>query len=81
MKVFWLHSGLMPAACEAMGYEKRNSCGWLESMLDALLAADPTLELCLLGFDWRLTFSMSRRALKNCGRIFSLTTKYFARGL
>lgn len=43
----------MPAACEAMGYEKRNSCGWLESMLDALLAADPELELCLLGFDWR----------------------------
>lgn len=43
----------MPAACEAMGYEKRNSCGWLESMLDALLAADPALELCLLGFDWR----------------------------
>ena len=53
MKVFWFHSGLMPGACEAMGYEKRNSCGWLESMLDALLAADPTLELCLLGFDWR----------------------------
>ena len=43
----------MPAACEAMGYEKRNSCGWLESMLDALLAADPTIELCLLGFEWR----------------------------
>ena len=53
MRIFWFHSGLMPAACEAMGYEKRNSCGWLESMLDALLAAEPTLELCLLGFDWR----------------------------
>ena len=53
MKIFWLHSGLMPAACEAMGYDKRNSCGWLESMLDALLASDQKLELCLLGFDWR----------------------------
>ena len=53
MKIFWFHSGLMPAACEALGYEKRNACGWLESMLDALLEADSSLELCLLGFDWR----------------------------
>lgn len=53
MKIFWFHSGLMPAACEAMGYGKRNSCGWLESMLDALLAVDVTLDFCLLGFDWR----------------------------
>ena len=43
----------MPAACDALGYEKRNSCGWLESMLDALLEADPTLEFCLMGWDWR----------------------------
>lgn len=53
MKIFWFHSGLMPMACEALGYEKRNSCGWLESMLNALLEADPTLEFCLMGWDWR----------------------------
>lgn len=53
MKVFWLHSGLMPAACERMGYDKSVSCGWLEAMLNALLAADPTLEICCLGFDPR----------------------------
>lgn len=53
MKIFWFHSGLMPVACEALGYEKRNSCGWLESMLDALIAIDPSLEFCLLGFDHR----------------------------
>ena len=43
----------MPAACEAKGYEKRNSCGWLESMIDALLRADSMLELCLMGWDSR----------------------------
>lgn len=43
----------MPAACEAMGYDKRVSCGWLEAMLDALLASEPDLEFCLLGWDWR----------------------------
>lgn len=53
MKIFWFHSGLMPVACEALGYEKRNSCGWLESMLEALLEADPKLEICLMGWDWR----------------------------
>lgn len=53
MKIFWFHSGLMPAACEALGYEKRNSCGWLESMLNALLEADPEIEFCLMGWDWR----------------------------
>ena len=53
MKVFWFHSGLMPAACETLGYEKRNSCGWLESMLEALLEADPALELSLMGWDRR----------------------------
>ena len=53
MKVFWFHSGLMPTAYEALGYEKRNSCGWLESMLNALLEADPSLELCLMGWDSR----------------------------
>ena len=53
MKVLWFHSGLMPNACDALGYEKCNTCGWLESMLDALLAADPRVEYCLLGWDWR----------------------------
>ena len=53
MRVFWFHSGLMPAACEAMGYDSRVSCGWLESMLDAVLKADETIEFCLLGWDWR----------------------------
>ena len=53
MKVFWFHSGLMPAACERMGYDAGVSCGWLASMLNALLAADPTLEVCCLGFDPR----------------------------
>ena len=53
MKVFWFHSGLMPGACKAMGFRMSNSCGWLESMLDALFAADSTLEICLLGFDCR----------------------------
>lgn len=53
MRVLWLHSGLMPAACDVLGYDKRVSCGWLESMLDALLATDSSLELCLLGWDWR----------------------------
>ena len=43
----------MPAACDALGYERRNSCGWLESMLDALLEVDPALEICLMGWDWR----------------------------
>lgn len=43
----------MPVACEAMGYDKRISCGWLESMLDALIEADPCIEFCLLGWDWR----------------------------
>lgn len=51
MRAFWFHSGLMPAACARMGYDKGVSCGWLASMLDALLAADPTLEVCCLGFD------------------------------
>lgn len=43
----------MPAACEALGYEKRVTCGWLESMLEALLKVDPTAEFCLLGWDAR----------------------------
>lgn len=53
MRVFWFHSGLMPVACERLGYDKRNTCGWLESMLDALLAVDPQAQFCLLGWDWR----------------------------
>lgn len=53
MRIFWFHSGLMPEACEALGYDKRVSCGWLESMLQAILEADRTIELCLLGWDWR----------------------------
>ncbi len=53
MRIFWFHSGLMPAACEANGYDNRVSCGWLESMLNALLALEPSLEFCLLGWDSR----------------------------
>lgn len=53
MKVFWFHSGLMPMACARMGYDRHVSCGWLESMLDALLVADSSLEICCLGFDPR----------------------------
>lgn len=53
MKIFWFHSGLMPMACDALGYNKRDSCGWLESMLNALLAADSKSEFCLLGWDPR----------------------------
>ena len=53
MRVLWFHSGLMPVACEAMGYDGRVSCGWLESMLDALLAIDSDLEMCVMGFDGR----------------------------
>lgn len=53
MRVFWFHSGLMPEACEALGYEKRNTCGWLESMLHALIQLDSSIEFCLLGWDWR----------------------------
>ncbi len=53
MRILWFHSGLMPHACDALGYDKRNSCGWLESMLDALVAHYPDLELCLVGWDSR----------------------------
>lgn len=53
MRVFWFHSGLMPVACERLAYDSRNTCGWLESMLDALLAVDSHVEFCLLGWDWR----------------------------
>jgi glycosyltransferase involved in cell wall biosynthesis len=53
MKVFWFHSGLMPAACRELGYDVRVSCGWLESMLNALLTVDPGIEFCLLGWDPR----------------------------
>lgn len=64
MKVFWFHSGLMPTACAKMGYDRQVSCGWLEAMLDALVKADPTLEVCCLGFDSRpcdVTFGRVRQ--------------------
>ena len=64
MRVFWFHSGLMPTACAKMGYGRQVSCGWLESMLDALVQADPTLEVCCLGLDGRpcdVTFGRVRQ--------------------
>ena len=53
MRIFWFHSGLMPAACEAIGCDNGFSCGWLASMLNALLRMDEMLEVCLMGWDWR----------------------------
>lgn len=53
MKVLWLHSGLLPRACKALGYDVDVRCGWLESLLGALLDNDNTLEFCTLGYDSR----------------------------
>lgn len=43
----------MPSVCELLGYEKAVTCGWLEPMLEALLAIDSQVEFCLLGWDAR----------------------------
>lgn len=53
MRVMWLHSGLMPSACQALGYESDIRCGWLESMLNALSRVDSSVEFCMLGLDPR----------------------------
>ena len=54
MKVLWFYGGtLLPAASRALGDPIGVSCGWLPSMLDALLAADGDIKICVVGLDAR----------------------------
>ena len=53
MRVLWLNYGLLPDACAAMGYKPDCGGGWLPSMLSALLAVEPSLEICVASLDWR----------------------------
>ena len=53
MRVMWLNYGLLPDACAAMGYKPDCGGGWLPSMLSALLAVEPSLEICVASLDWR----------------------------
>ena len=54
MRVLWFYGGtLLPAASRALGDAVGVSCGWLPSMLDALLAADGDIKICAVGLDAR----------------------------
>lgn len=53
MRVLWLNYGILPDACVALGYKSEYGGGWLPSMLSALLAAAPSLEVCVASLDWR----------------------------
>lgn len=53
MRVLWICSGLLPVACEVLGRSGRNGCGWLQSMVSALVSIDPSVEYCILCQDAR----------------------------
>ena len=53
MRILWLNFGLLPEACRVMGYTPDAGCGWIPSLLEALLAADCDNEYCVLSLDYR----------------------------
>ena len=53
MRVLWINFGLLPDACNVIGCRADYGSGWLPSMLSAMLAADSSIECCVLSLDWR----------------------------
>lgn len=83
MKVLWFYGGvLLPAACEALGQKSGVSCGWLPSMLDALVAADANLVICAVGLDERqCDFTVDRIRYVTFGKSGIFTYKTIPKSL
>ena len=53
MRILWLNSGLLEDACVACGFANRNSCGWVQAMIDELVSVAPDAKFCVIGLDDR----------------------------
>lgn len=53
MRVLWFVAGLLPEACEKLGYLAGIGCGWLQAMLDALRKVRPGMRMCVASVDSR----------------------------
>jgi glycosyltransferase involved in cell wall biosynthesis len=53
VRILWINFGLLPEACKLMGYAPDAGCGWVPSLLEALLSIEQNNEYCVLSLDYR----------------------------